>query len=186
MAPVLAAPLTTPDGCHSNFTSAAEAQHTGCTPGEPQEMAQCSFPSSAEAFLCVEGAGEPWQGHGVSSAETPAAGSCSGVREVLRPQGRGSCGPSRAAAPGWEGNAGCSRAQAAELLVLCMHVQAWQQLRDRPQLGLLEGAGRPFAVGQLHRQGLLAFCLLRVFHLVCVPKHRTHRVTQRSTNSFNP
>lgn len=30
--------------------------NSGCTPGEPQEMAQCSFPSAAEASHCGEAA----------------------------------------------------------------------------------------------------------------------------------
>lgn len=154
-------PLTSPDGCLGNCTSTEEAQHTGCTPGEPQEVAQCSFPSSAEALVCMEGVGElwamprspdeAWQDHEVSSSggiisrwlfwdqrglESPEEGA-----HVGEDTGSQQCHCSLV------GRKGC-RGAAEPKQQLCMHPKPGISSGTGSMFGPLGGARCPFAVGQ--------------------------------------
>lgn len=80
-------PFTSPDGCLGNCRSTEEAQHEECTPGEPQEMAQHSFPSSAEDLYrrswgtqqCFNPLRRPGWGVNPALLEKPAAGAVLGA-----------------------------------------------------------------------------------------------------------
>lgn len=94
-------PLTSPDGCLGNCTSTEEDQHVQCTLGEPQEMAQCSFPCSAEVLLHTKGVRElwevlqppkeTWQGYAFSSSGEISSRSYYGNRRVRRAPEKGAC-----------------------------------------------------------------------------------------------
>lgn len=157
--------LTSPDGCLGNCASTEEAEHIGCTPSKPQEMAQCSFPSLAETLVCMEGIGEfwavpqipeeAWQGHEVTSSgeiisrwlfwdqkgmESPEEGA-----HVGEDTGSQQCHCSLVRR---EGCRGAARAQAAESWCFACIPKPGISSGTGSVFGPLGGASCPFAVGK--------------------------------------
>lgn len=122
-----------------------------------------------------------------------SAGGCSQSREVRRAQRRGLTwarilGPSSATTPWWEGKgAGVQQRTAAEVLVPCIHPQAWHQLWDRVRVWASWRCQLPLCCrGACTGKGCWpAFCSVCFIWFVCLSIAST-RVTYHSTKSFDP